>query len=363
MKLLLLAFNFLVVLFVFNTFGAPQEVSAVIAGASTIYQAFKSKSTNMAFTIVGLDVSDVNTMLGSYFRTYAKDIQARLFRSIELEKYMRPVPNVKHEYISLNSTIGEVLQARQSQFTPKGEAVFTPRKNRVFPIKIDMLLDCLDELDQTYLGYLVEENLQAKDYKITKYIVNKLLIPKIAEEINFNSWNGVYVAPTPGTAGNSVDSVDGLNTIIDADIVAGNIVPIATGAITSTNILDKTEEFIESIDDRFQNMDAPILMSAINADRLWRVDRANNGGNSNYDGNSNLRVGRTGKEVVGLHVMNGSDKMIHTNNGNLLKMYDKITEPKMLNCQPDTRALKIFGDFKRGYGIGQYESFFVNDQD
>ena len=320
------------------------------------------KESNLAFSLVGLDLDDFSSALGAYSRKHEKAIQTAIFQDIEFEKYMRKVTGVSDEYSIGGAGMTEVLQPWQCGWTPKGESVFTALVNKVRQIKIDFTLGCLDDLYRTYLSYLVSEDLQPEQYPIVKWVIYNQLIPQIKEEIDYNSYNGVYAAPTPGTAGTSVSTVDGLAKVNADLIAAGSITEIATGAITSTNILEKVETFVDTVPVKYRNMATPIFMSKTNARRYYRDYRSNFGTNANFDGNANLKVDDTNKMIIGISAMEGSDRFIHTSKDNIMVMFDKTYAPNKLTTQLDKRDVCVLGDFKRGYGYGYLESVFLNDQ-
>lgn len=310
----------------------------------------------------GVNLTDLNAALGAYMRKNSNLIFSRFFRGIQFESFMTPVAGIQDEYTHANSNSTELLQPFQCQWTPKGEISFSGFVNKVRQIKMDYNLGCIDELFQSYIGFLAEEGVDRKQWNFVKFIIQEEMLPKIREEIDEMSWKGVYAAPTPGTPGASLDSTDGVGTIIVNEITATNIVPIPTGAITASNILDAVETFVDTLPLNYRNIKEPIFMSSTNARRYWRDYRANFGSNNNYSGKDNLKVDATSKDIIGIDAMEGSDRFLHTTSKNLIKMYDKIILPNGFEVQKDKREINILTDFKRGYGFKRLDEVFVNDQ-
>lgn len=362
MKNLLLVFS-LITTFAFGAILGNEIGLNTIVSGTAVTATFTLISTDFAgYAMLGFDLSAFQATLGSYMRKWDKTISKIIFQDLELEKYMTKKSGIMDEWVSAGSSVDEILQPHQCGWTPKGTVSVNARINKVRQIKIDLTLSCLDDLYTSWLGFMADETKQRKDWPFVKFVVMEHVIPKIKEELDYNSYNGVYAAPTVGTAGNSIDTVDGLGTIIASEITAGNIVPIPTGVITSTNIVDRVESFIDSLPHKYSNLSAPILMSKTNERRYWRDYRNNFGGNNNYNGQNNLQVDATSVKIIGVSAMEGSDRFIHTPKGNLQVAFDKIYTPNILNVDTDKREVNIFGDFKRGYGIADLNKIFVNDQ-
>jgi len=314
-----------------------------------------------AMALTGVDITQLNLELGAFMKKKKNEIFTALFQDIELENFMNSVPDIQDEYEFATSTSSELLQPFQCDFTPKGEVQFQGRLNKVRQIKMDYVLDCIDDIQRSWIGFLADEGKSRKDWPLVKFIVTNHLIPQIREEIDDMSYNGVFAAPIPGTPGASLTSTDGLGTQIATFIGSGDLVPIAVPAVTPTNILDGVETFCDGLPNKYKKLRTPILMSKTNEIRYWRDYRANFGTNSNYTGKDNLRVDATNKEIIGLNAMEGSDRFIHTTKRNLIKMYDKVIIPKGFVTETEKRAINIMADFKRGYGWRLHEEMFVSD--
>ena len=312
--------------------------------------------------MAGFNLAGFTATLGAYMRKWDKTIQFMMFHNIQLENYMTKKSGITDEWISASSSVDEVLQAHQPGWTPKGTVTIKARLNKVRNIKFDITLDDLDELFKTFIGFMADETKKRKDWPFVRFVVEQHILPKIREEIDHNSYNAVYVAPTPGTAGASIETVDGLGTIITNEIAAGNIVPIATGVISGSNILDRVESFIDSLPKKYSNMKAPLLMSSSNARKYYRDYRQNFGGHNSYNGKDNLKVDATNVKIIGIDTMEGSNRFIHTPKYNLEVGFDKVYVPEMMEIETAKRQVNIYGNLKRGYGIKHFEPMFVNDQ-
>lgn len=311
-----------------------------------------------------LDLSALNLKLGAYARKNSTEIFTKVFQTIEFENKMKSVSGVTDEYVSQNAQISEVLQAYQCEFTPKGAVSINAHINKVRQIKIDMKLNCVDELYRSWTSWLADENKKRTEWPITKWIMFNLIVPAIAEELNTMSWSGVYVAPTPGTAGPSIASVNGMGITISDAITAGDIVPIVTGAITPTNVVDVVEQFVRDMPSVYRKLPGKVCMSSELAEDYWYDHRAKFGQNMDYSGKPDLkmRIGSSKKIIEPVDAMFGSQRIFFTPDWNLIKMYDKVNMIKNFDVQLDKREICIMGDFKRGWGVRYWEPFFCNDQ-
>lgn len=309
-----------------------------------------------------IDITQLNAQLGAYARRHSQDIATALFQGLEFEGFMTSVPGVTDEYTTQSADISEVLQPFQCDWTPKGTASFDARINKVRQIKIDCEIPCIDDLSRSWLAFLTDEEKDRREWPIVRWIIDRLVLPKAIAELDDMSYNGVYSAPTPGTPGAAADSADGMAEIIANEISGGGLTPIPTGAITPANIVDAVEDFVGAIPKPYRNLEGPIFMSCTNARNYELGYRNAYGQNNNYNGNGQLRIDGSRKFIIPIAAMEGSDRFICTPRGNMFKMYDKINTISNLNAQLEKRQIILFGDFKRGWGIGDRNRMFVNDQ-
>jgi len=316
---------------------------------------------------VGLDLSAIASEIELHFRKFNQSIWINIQKGIDFEAYMRPVAGVKGEYVNTNSTRSTFLQPFQKQFTASGDITFTPYKNLARRIKMDVLIDNLHELFDTYLAeMMVDEKRTPDNYPFMKWFFDNHVIPGIQEEINAISVKGEYAAPTPGTPGASLESTDGVFTIIGNEITAGNLTNvITTGAITSANVVDKLEQFHKDLPAEWKKIAGPIFLAEDILEMYRYTYRDDKGMLPSIDVNNPYdRLWGTSKTLIGLPDLNGSQRIMFTpigTSGNLLKLYDQLVMPTP-TVQLFERSVKILGDMHRGYGFQTLDAVFVNDQ-
>ncbi len=361
MKKLLLVLVLALTYSVGYSFGVKLDVNPVMTGLALSVVSMLGTAQQGVLN-AGLDITAINSELGAYWKVYQKEIWRKLFTDLEFEKYMRKVPNVTDEYVVASSSNTEILQPFQKAWTPKGSVAFNARINKVRQLKVDYLLDNMDEIYRSYLAFMADETTERKNWPLVKYIVMNHIIPGMREELNQISATGNYAAPTPGTAGAYLTSTDGILTIIADEITATNLTAITTGVIAQSDALDKFETFNDSMPVKYRDMAGIIFCSATLARYYQRDYRANFGAFNAQDAKDNLKLDATKKVIVGLECFEGSQRMLFTPQNNLLCMYDKIDVPNSFEFQAENRTVKILGDFKRGYGFGNLDEVFVNDQ-
>lgn len=356
-KILSIALVFLVGALVGNAFGFNSGLSG---SASVLGSLLINAPKQVAF--VGLDLSEVTDQLGAYFRYYSNQVWAAITKGQDFEAYMKAVPNVKSRYITTTSRRTEFLQAFQKGFQAKGAIEMIPYENVIYPIKMDHTQDDLHALHATYLAFLQDESKLPTDIPFVKWLVDTHIIPGITEEIRRMSVVGIYEAPVEDVAGASINSANGVFTIIENEITNGNIDPILTGEITAENVVDKVELFHRNLPAEYRSRPGVIFAAADVVEDYKFGYREQFGTNRDFEGPT-VKLWGTQKELVGLDFLNGSQRLMYTPtgaNGNLLKMYDKIIMPTP-QVQLDKRDVHILADMHRGWGFETLDEVFTND--
>jgi hypothetical protein len=306
--------------------------------------------------------------LNQFAVTKAQMIQQKLRTGLEIERLFTPRA-CDNTYSAPNATASEILQAYQWQFTAKGNVTLDAVENKLQKIKGDFVITA-DDLEKFWDTYMVEWHEIGKDpmeWSFPRYLYEEIFLPKIIEEMNHNAYNGSYTAPTPGTAGNSINSVDGLAKKIAAAVTASSLTEYATGAIVAGTMVDQVESWVDSLPLPYRDAPGVIYMSNTNAKYYWRNYRGEFGTGNGVAGNDNneLRVDATKKTIVGLTAMEGSDRFIFSpaTTKNLI-WGTRRGYPTMPAIRWEKRQRTIEGSFElyRFYGVEFWDHLFVNDQ-
>lgn len=305
--------------------------------------------------------------LNRHHIVYDNTIHQTVKNGIELEQYMRPVV-CDHTYTAASAEVSDVLQAYQCDFTPNNDIDFTAIDNSLERMKVDIVFEC-DQLDEFYDSWRVEwveDGLARDQWTFPRYVYENFIMPKLIENLDTVSFSGIYVAPTAGTAGLTVNACTGIEKKIQDAVTDGKLTPIPTGALVANTMVNQVETFCDAIPRPYRKMAGVILMSETNADKYWRDYRAKFGvGNGVINDNNELRVDHTRKRVVGIGTMDGSDGMIFIPDGLASAIYGmKRGQSRFprIRWQEFERKLKGLAEFSRFYGFKFWGHVFVNDQ-
>jgi hypothetical protein len=173
---------------------------------------------------------------------------------------------------------------------------------------------------------------------------------------------GDYVAPTTGTAGNAIDSMNGLLTIVADEIADSNLTPIVTGSISAANAVTRFETFMDGIDPLVANKGGRILCSTTVARFYKKHYRTLFGATNDQAAKNNLKMDEYNVEIVPINGFGTSQRLVFSQPGNLIHLYDKLVSPTGFNVQQDKRNVAIFADWHCAIGFQSLQGIFVNDQ-
>lgn len=310
------------------------------------------------------------TMLKQHVTTFASEIKSAFRQGLEFEN-MLPFVHGDEYYAAGNATAGDMLQPYQGDFTPNSSITHDEHAYRIRPIKLDQEFTEV-QLEKFYASYYQEWFEAGKDpmvWTYPKYIFERIIMPKVHEELNNIAWNGVYAAPTAGTPGAVLDSADGFKKVIADLVTATDISVITTGTFTSTDIREKVEAFLDAIPAAATSRGGKILMSRTNRRLFLRDYRSEftqipNIVNTNT-GEQKVMVDDYNVELVGVAAMEGSNRWIFlpNNDQNMVvigrKGYANDLQP-IFDTAP--RKLQMYGTIYRAFGFEYPKNVWVNNQ-
>lgn len=266
---------------------------------------------------------------------------------------------------SSNVQFSEVLQAFQKAFTPKGGVAFTPKEIKLFNVKVDQLF-YPDDFKQSWLSFFTgNEGLDRTQWPFVRYFIEQGVLPIIMEDLEKNLYGASYSAPTPGTAGAASAAFDGLKKIINAAITGGTIVPITTGApsTTATTWAGQVETFCKGIPELYWNKPMNVAMSRALALRYKEGRRVKY--NSNYQQVADQMAVQDFEQnqVAGYASFNGKTKILATLKNNAILAMKAGGNRNIVEVEKVDRAVKVYTDFWIGIGFIQDALVFTNDQD
>lgn len=316
---------------------------------------------------MAINIATAAASLNLHHRTYDTMIQQKARIGMKTEAALSVQPTDR-TYVAPNVEVTDLVQAYQKGFTPSGDLDFNAVENTLQKLKVDIVYET-DDLDQFWDKWLLKVDELGKSrlqYTFPDYMYQEVMLPKIIENMELKvAYKGVFVAPTAGTPGLTLNACDGLGVKIAAAITAGSLTPIATGALVASTMVDQLESFCDALPEPYRDMPGTILMSTNNARRYWRDYRNKFGtGNSNMgNANEQLNVDATEKRIIGLPSMTGSNRIIYSTPGNLMYGLKRGgSYLPQIRWQEFERTLKGLAEFHRFYGVRFWANTFVNDQ-
>lgn len=319
-----------------------------------------------------ITLDSLATMLNTHSRVFASELQTKTRLGLELEPMLKQRQAAGEYYVVENAEASEVLQPFQGTFTPKGSLTHSEQKIRIRPIKMDLRFTEVD-LEKWWNSWMIDRFDPEKDpinWTFPRFITEKEILPKFNDDLNNVGWNGIYAAPTPGTAGDAVDAVDGFKKVIADLVTAGTINVFASGSITSSNIRDKVEEFLDSIPDHITKKGGKIMMSPKH--RRWyfrdyRTEFTSQVGPYPQEGGmKKVEVDDYNVFLESVASMTGSDRWIFLPNGrDNMVWVSRVGAPVYPNMifKTNSRVLEMYATIYRGYGFEYPQEVWLNNQE
>jgi hypothetical protein len=319
-----------------------------------------------------ISIDALATALNQQSYDFSTRLNSRLRTTLELESEL-PFQLCESGYTGQDVTVGDLIQPYQSQFTPRGTKAHDGVPNVLRPVKIDKLISA-EELEKFFTrmnpGWFTPDPNQTQTTYLNR--IFDAMTAKWIEELNLASWAGQYVAPTPGTPGAILESVDGFDVSLSNQITAGRLVPITTGAMpsgsTEGEVVDYVRDFVKAIPEPYRYAPGMIFMSKTNAQKYADDYQAAFPSRDVTEGTPDvmyLRVDHFNKTIKGVTAMEGSDRMVCVFN-NLPSMIigSRTGYPPYFQFRFETedRNLKMFAEIYRFYGFETCLHLFVNDQ-
>jgi hypothetical protein len=307
--------------------------------------------------------------LNQFQQKFGTQMHQKLKQGLELESEL-PFVEAEYAYTGQDIEVADVLQPYQAQFTPNNSETFDGITNYLRPLKVDVQYTA-EQLEKFFAKWKPNwftpgaEDIQ-RGY--ASYIINNHLLPQVTEELNLASWAGQYVAPVAGTPGTVLQSVDGFKKFIAAQITAGRLTVLPTGALVASTMVAQVRDFCSQVPEPYRYLKGMLFMSKTNAqayaddylDKYPRRDAAVSNADSLY-----LNVDNYNKTIKGITAMEGSDRIICVfGNRPSMIVGTRMGYPRYFSFrfQPFDRTIKCMAEIYRFYGAETLLHAFVNDQ-
>lgn len=256
-----------------------------------------------------------------------------------------------------------VLQRFQKQWTPKGGATFTPEKVALYELKIDVE-EYPDELEQTWLGFLADSNLDRKQWPFTKWYQFYLLAKAVEDYEKYEIFNGVPATVVPGTPNASGTNVLGIKKQLNDGHAAGKTMTVTMGAVPTDPVL-----FVSYIEDMYKNavgVNEELLAEFDGFNMSKTLERRFKTGmrtkyNMNYNQVDTASIIDTNVLVRGLASHAGSTKIWGTPAVNRVCGVKKPKNETIMQVENIDRKVKWYTDFYKGVGFWHLPFVVQND--
>lgn len=319
--------------------------------------------------MTAITTTALTAALGAFYRANRNILVRDLYMGLKTDDWT-VYDGVKDELPLPKLSIGElVVPGDNVNFTPKTNVIgLGARILKTRNWKVDLLIDPA-ALEKTWLGYVNALGARSQAIPLEQFIVEDL-IKRIQKDIRTKAlYRGVYNGSGTATA----DIVNGLLKLVVDDITAGNITPVVTGAITSSNVVDKLLLVHDGLGQEYKE---EMTVMPVNSQIFdWYTRKFSPILNTNLIGGGGVPPTQNGlinearlegtncmlKREVGL---NTSQRLIITPAGNRVLGIDSMDDFTNFEFQRFNRTIKVLVDGKLGVNFNQVDNgaLAVNDQ-
>lgn len=318
---------------------------------------------------MAITIEEVGTAFDQHCVKHSKKISSVLLGGLEFEK---DLPRVKcdHSYQGKDLAHSSVVQPYQKAFTPNNNENISGELNFLEIGKVDLSYD-INELQKFWTRWecsFFEAGKDPKDWTFPKMMMNGIIQDNIIDELNELSYNGDQADPVPGTAGALLTTFTGYKPKIEQAITDGKLVPLATGALTDTTMVEQVRDMVKQLPKHYKRMPGVIEMSDSNALRYAEDYQAKYPGRDatvKTPDREYLRVDHLKKIIIPRKSMEGSDRMIIRFPGKdsmITGFRDGYNPMPTFRVYTEKRELHVLAEFYRFFGFESFIHMFVNDQ-
>lgn len=298
----------------------------------------------------------------AYVEKFADRLIHKLFFGAPSLALLNPWEGVKGRLVLTELLMNNSLVKRYSKtFEPTAGFSFVPRILNVVNAKVDQQITQKD-FEANYMGkWRQKGQTNPTDWPFEAMILDHYF-QKIMEEMEVAIWQAVETV-TPAAGDNLIVMFDGLLQIIREEVIATNLTPVATGALTNTTINGQIEAMYNQLGTAYKSTTVDIFMSVVDRSKLIQDRRERYGSNVNQTGSENLKLDIG---PANFHFLPGipENAVIITPKANLHYGYDGSMDHTMFRFVQQIRSTEMAIDFNIGTQIGIVDDsvIVVNDQ-
>lgn len=318
-----------------------------------------------------INVDEVYQEFGTYLSQTGTrlDILLKLTEKTEAQQYMTTKQAIT-EWRAATALITSVVQQFVAKWTPLGSSKFTPLTIKNYRHKVNLPITP-DDINDSWLSYLYDEQVTPDQMPVTRFIIEKLLRPMIERDIEMLLIaTGKYEAlgtVTEGDAGQATGkSMDGFWTILQAQkalpTTAMNFFTPSV-ALTDDSIVDVIEEYsdwLENLAPLYAKSGMNIFIDPVLYKKFKRRYREMYPTTKNEDSTKNSPDFST-LTFVELQSLRGTGGFFSTPKENFIRLVHKNAaggETKLF-MQLENYSVKVFAEFWLGVGFAIGELVFA----
>lgn len=321
---------------------------------------------------MGIDVATLKSEFGTYIQTNQKSILTALTQKTVSQNFMTTIASKDLAWRAAKAVIDDLVQGFQKAWTYKGTATFTPLEIVQRRHKIDFEF-YPDDVFESWLGFLTDESTDRKTWPISRYIIEKLIVPKVLDNRELKLiGKGDYAAIVEGVAQTTGLSMDGFCTILKDKRSAGtsnvnffNDASSFPGAPSASNVVDFIEAFVDWIGELYQTMNLPIFQSNAWYKAYQRKYRELYGSNADFSKALAGQVDYSNNTLQPLPSMAGENIFFLTPKENFIRLINANDGASNIFVESVDRKIKVFADWHESVGFAMEEAIFayVPDED
>ena len=310
-----------------------------------------------------IEVGDLRQELGPYLSQGNNlDILQQLYQSFSTSKHLAWKRAVTEYKAAASESIDHVVQQFTAKWTPRGGAKFTPLtiKNNRHKVNFSIIPA---EVGESWLFHLYDEGKTPDQMPITRYIVDKVMLPQIAEDIE-----NVMISKAKFVEGSqkTEDTMDGFETILAE--ARKSLAPMQFFN-TAKNLLEATDDEVLAVIDDFVASLAPLYKSKkmpiyMSSDIYLKYKRAykNKWGAGSGTEKVNFGEDRVDFSNCYLQVLDslyGSPIVFSTPAGNFIGLQHKNPPQFITDIQKHDYEVRFYCEFWLGVGFLIGEAVFA----
>ena len=311
-----------------------------------------------------IEVAALNAELGAYLSQGNNlDILRQLYQGFTTAKHLNWKRAVTEYKAVMAESVSHIVQQFKAAWNPKGGAKFNPLTIRNYRHKVDFSINPT-EVGEGWLFHLYDERKTPDQMPITRYIVNNILLPQIAEDIELVMiGKAKYVADSEETH----QTMDGIETqLVEAQKSSDSKMRFFKDA---TNLLNASDEivlntinaFVDAVAPLYKTKQMPIFLSD---DLYIKYKRAykNKWGAGSGTEKTNFgadRVDFSNFYLQTLDCLTGSPIFFSTPKQNFIGLQHKNPPQFITDIQKHDREVRFYCEFWLGVGFLLAEAVFA----